>query len=117
MVHENQEPEFRNTNILSILAGLLVGSLAGALTMLLLAPQSGKDTRTQIKDKSIELRDRTTEMVEDAMAQVRLKANQLKIGGREKAEELLHQGQALVAEQLEHVSEAAQAGKKAIQSS
>lgn len=116
MVNENQEYNKHN-NILGVIAGILVGSLAGALTMLLLAPQSGEDTRAQIKDKSIELRDRTTEMVEDAMAQVRLSRDKLTMGGREKAKELLHQGQALVAEQLEHVSEAAQAGKKAIQSS
>ena len=39
------------------------------------------------------------------------------MGGRQKAQELLHHGQALVVEQLDHVSEAAQAGKKAIQNS
>jgi gas vesicle protein len=116
MVHENQEPVFHN-NIFGVLAGILVGSLAGALTMLLLAPQSGEDTRTQIKDKSIELRDRTTEMVEDVMAQVRQSRDKLAMGGRNKAKELLHQGQELVVDQLEHVSEAAQAGKKAILSS
>lgn len=115
MIYENQE--LKHNNILGVIAGILVGSLAGALTMLLLAPQSGEDTRTQIKDKSIELRDRTTEIVEDAMAQVRLSRDKLTMGGREKAKELLHQGQTLVAEQLEHVSEAAQAGKKAIQNS
>ena len=117
MVHENQEPEYHNNNILGVLAGMLVGILAGAVTMLLLAPQSGKDTRTQIKEKGIELRDRTTEMVEDTLAQVRLDRDKITMGGRRKAKELLHQGQALVVEQLEHVSEAAQAGKKAIQSS
>jgi gas vesicle protein len=118
MVQKNkQEPEQRNTSVLSILAGVLVGSLAGALTMLLLAPQSGEDTRNQIKEKSIELRDRTTDMVEDAMEQVRLNRDKLTMGGRQKAKELLHQGQALVVEQLEHVSDAAQAGKKAIQQS
>ena len=115
MNHENQEPKYHNTSILSILAGVLVGSLAGALTMLLLAPQSGQDTRNQIKEKSIELRDRTTDIVEDAMEQVRLNRDKLTMGGRQKAKELLHQGKELVAEQLENVSEAARAGKKAIQ--
>ena len=112
-----QEPVRKNTSTLSILAGVLVGSLAGALTMLFLAPQSGKDTRTQIKDKSIELRNRTTEVVEDAMAQVLLNRDRITMGGREKAKELLHQGQALAIEQLENVSDTAQAGKKAIQQS
>jgi gas vesicle protein len=116
MVKEYQKPEYHNNNVLGVLVGMLVGALAGAVTMLLLAPQSGETTRTQIQEKSIELRDRATEMVEDTMAQVRMDRNKITMGGRMKAKELLHQGQALVVEQLEHVSEAAQAGKKALQS-
>ena len=117
MVPENQEPEYHNNNILGVLAGLVVGCLAGAAAMWLLAPQSGKDTRMQIQEKGIELRDRTSEMVEDAMAQVRLDRNKITMGGRQKAKELLQHGQALVVGQLDRVSDAAQAGKKAIQSS
>lgn len=117
MVKENQEPEYHNNNILGVLVGLLVGALAGATTMLLLAPQSGKDTRLQIQEKGIELRDRTAGMVDDAMAQIRSNANKITIGGREKIQELKQQGQALAVEQLNRVSEVAQAGKKAIQSS
>ena len=117
MVNENQQPEYHRGNIFSVLLGMLVGGLAGAVTMLLLAPQSGKDTRTQIQEKGIELRDRTTGMVEDVMAQVRLDRDKLTVGGRQKAKELLEQGQALVVEQLDRVSDVAQAGKKAIQSS
>ena len=117
MVNENQEPEYHNNNILGVLVGLLVGCLAGAAAMLLLAPQSGEETRTQIQEKGIELRDRTTGMMENVMAQVRLDRNKITMGGRRKAKELLQHGQALVTEQLERVSDAAQAGKKAIQSS
>ena len=117
MVKEYQEPEHQNNNMLGVFAGMLVGGLAGAVAMLLLAPQSGKATRTQIQEKSIELRDRTSEMMEDAMAQVRLDRNKITIDGRRKAKDLLHHGQMLVVEQLEHVSAAAQAGKKAIQNS
>jgi gas vesicle protein len=88
----------------------LIGALAGAVTMLLLAPQSGKDTRKQIQEKGIELRDRTTEVVQDTMAQVRSKANKITM-------DVKNYGQEVAIEQLDHVSEAAQAGKKAIQSS
>ncbi len=116
MNNENQEPVYHN-NFFSILVSLLVGGMAGAITMLLLAPQSGKATRLQIQEKGIELRDRTSEMVEDAMAQVRLDRNKLSISGRQKAKEIMRQGQTLVVEQLDRVSEAAQAGKKAIQGS
>jgi gas vesicle protein len=117
MVNENQEPEYHNNNILGVLIGLVIGSLAGAAAMLLLAPQSGADTRTQIQEKGIELRDRTAGMMEDAMAQVRLDRNKITMGGRQKAKELLKHGQALAVEQLDRVSDAALAGKKAIQSS
>jgi gas vesicle protein len=117
MIEEIQVTEHHNNNFFSVFAGLLIGGLAGAITMLLLAPKSGKDIRKQIKEKNIELRDRTTEMVEDTVKQVRLNRDKITIGGRRKAKELLHHGQALVVEQLEHVSKAAQAEKKAIQSS
>ncbi len=114
MIIENQEPEYHNNNVLDVLLGMLIGSLAGAVTMLLLAPQSGKDTRIQIREKGIELRGRTAKMMDDAMAQVRLDRNKFAMDGRQKAKEVLHQGQELVIEQLEHVSDAALARKKAI---
>ena len=116
MTHENQEIETYHNNIIDVLAGLLIGSLAGALTMLLIAPQSGKATRTQIQEKGIELRDQAGEMLGDAITQVRLDRKNITLDGRQKAKELFQKGQALVIEQLENVSETAQAGKKAIQS-
>jgi gas vesicle protein len=119
MLNENQQPVivYRKSNVLGVLAGMLIGGLAGAVSMLLLAPQSGAETRMQIQEKGIELRDRTAEIVEDVMAQVRLDMHKFNADGRQKADELLQQGQGLVVEQLDHVSEAALAGKKAIQSS
>jgi gas vesicle protein len=110
MIHENQEYKYPTNNTLSVLVGMLIGGLAGAATMLLLAPQSGKDTRTQIQNKAIELRDRTTEMVTETIAQVRTNANKL-------TADLKDRSQAMAVEQLDYVSDAAQAGKKAIQGS
>ncbi|HET9587563.1 MAG TPA: YtxH domain-containing protein [Anaerolineales bacterium] len=117
MIHKNQEYEYPTSNIPSVFVGILIGGLAGAVTMLLLAPQSGKDTRMQIREKGIELRDRTTEMVEDTVAQVRSNANKITMSGREKIKDLKQHGQEMAVEQLDRVSEAAQAGRKAIQSS
>lgn len=117
MVNENQDLMNNKTNVLGVLLGMLIGGLAGAVAMWLLAPQSGKDTRKQIKEKGIELRDRTTGMVDDAVEQVRSSAGKMAHDGREKAEELKQHGQDLLAEQLQRVSAAAQAGKKVIQSS
>jgi gas vesicle protein len=119
MIYENQEYKYptNNNNTLGILAGLLVGGLAGAITMLLLAPKSGKDTRMQMMEKGIELRDRTTEMVEDTVAQVRLNADKMATSGREKMKELKHQGQELAVEQLDRISAVVDAGKTAVKSS
>ena len=117
MIDPNQVPEYHNSNFIGVLGGLLIGSIAGAIAMLLLAPQSGKVTRTQIQQKSIELRDRAGEMMDDAVAQVRSNANKVTIGGRERIKELKQHGQELAVEQLDRVAEAAQAGKKAILSS
>jgi gas vesicle protein len=117
MVNKDQKPETHNNNIVGVLVGMLIGSLAGAVTMLLLAPQSGKRTRLLIKEKGMELRDQAIGMVDDIVAQVRLDANKVARNGRRKANHLLHQGQNLVADQLEYVSDAVKAGKKAIQQS
>ena len=110
MIHKNQEYKYPINNTRGVLGGMLVGALAGAVTMLLLAPQSGEDTRKQLQEKGIELRDRTAEMVDDTMAKVRTNANKITMGLKER-------GQDEAVEQLENISEAALAGKKAIQSS
>jgi gas vesicle protein len=110
MIHENQELKYPANNTLRVLGGMLIGALAGVATALLLAPQSGKDARRQIQEKSIELRDRTTELVDDTMTTVRTKANKITM-------DLKDRGQKAAVEQLENVSEAAQAGKRAIQNS
>jgi len=94
MIYENQDYKYPTNNMLNILLGMLIGSVAGAVAMLLLAPQSGRDTRTHIQKKGIELRDRTAEMVEDTLAHVRSNPNKITMGDKNY-------------EQLEHVSEAA----------
>jgi gas vesicle protein len=53
-------------SVLSFLAGLVTGSLVGVSLALLLAPQSGAETRGQIKDKSVALRDGTVESFTEA---------------------------------------------------
>ena len=110
MNNENQEYRYHANSILGVLAGILIGGLVGAVTALLLAPQSGRDTRKQIRAKGIELRDRTSEMMEDTMAQVRTNTTKLTMGVKDYSKEM-------AVEQLDNVSEAAQAGKKAIQNS
>jgi gas vesicle protein len=106
MVHEDQEYEHPSNNTLSLLVGMLVGSLVGVVTMLLLAPQSGKDSRMHIRKKGLELRDRTTQMKEDTMAQVRSSVNKIASAGRERIKELKQPDRALTLERLDGPSAA-----------
>ncbi len=100
-----------------LLAGLMIGGLVGAGTMLLLAPQSGKRTRQEIQEGAIDLRDRTNARVRGAMSEARSRAEQAASDVRETVDRLENQGKDIAVEQLDRVASAAQARKKAIQSS
>jgi len=102
---------------MSALIGLVIGGLVGAVTTLLFAPQPGEKTRAELQDGALKLRDRTATTVKDTVTQVKSKANQIKAEVQIKAQDLGHKGQDLLVKQLENVSHAADAGKKAIQDS
>jgi gas vesicle protein len=102
-------------NTKNVLVGVLIGGLAGALAMMLFAPQSGKRTRAQINRKSIQLRDRTTKNVKKAVAQVRSETNRITAEVHEKAGELKQLGQDKLVQQLDRVSAALDAGKTAVE--
>jgi gas vesicle protein len=95
--HEQESSTKQPTNFL---AGVLIGGMAGAVTALLFAPQSGRETRQQIQQKAAELRDQTTSTVENTFAQVHTKASQLKADLGEKATNLKQQGQDVLVDQL-----------------
>ncbi len=67
----------------AFLVGFVVGGVAGAVAALLLAPQSGEETRALIKDKSIELRDKATEQAGLVSAKASEFADEARIRGRE----------------------------------
>ena len=85
-------------------AGLLVGGLAGAVVSLLMAPRSGQETRDQIQQKGIKLRDEAAETANSAIAQVRQKSKQVSTEVGQKVGELKQRGQKLIDEQREHFS-------------
>ncbi|MBN2001777.1 MAG: YtxH domain-containing protein [Anaerolineae bacterium] len=103
MDNQNYEHENDANQPGSFLAGLLVGGLAGAAAMLLLAPQSGKKTRAKIQQKSIKLREQTTEAVEDALKQAGVKAHQITGDVHEQAEALEQRGQDAIDAQRDHL--------------
>ena len=100
-----------------LLAGLMIGGLVGAGTMLLLAPQSGRRTREEVQEGARDLRDRTSDTVMGAVSEARSRADQLASDVRGKAGQLQTQGKEIAIEQLDRVASAAQAQKKALQNS
>jgi gas vesicle protein len=86
------------------LAGIVVGSLAGAGTALLLAPESGKRTRADIQTKGIQLRAHTVETLENTMTEARVKARNIAAPVRQHITELQHHGEEILEEQLDRTT-------------
>lgn len=70
----------------AFLIGFVVGGLTGAVVALLFAPQSGEETRTYIKEKSIELRDKAAEQAELVASKAEKLAEEAKARGKEAIE-------------------------------
>jgi gas vesicle protein len=97
----------------AFLVGFLVGAVAGGVTALLMAPQSGEETRTLIRDKSIELRDKATVTAEEAMHRAEAAA----ADARARATEMAESVRAKVSSKLGDVEVPAVPAKPAAKSS
>jgi gas vesicle protein len=98
---------------LEFFAGFVIGGLVGAAVALILAPQSGEETRAQIREKSIELKDRAGELAvearqraEELSEEARQRATELSAETRKKVEEI-------IADARVRIEEAIEEGKKA----
>ena len=107
----------------NFLAGFIIGGLIGAAAAILMAPQSGEETRTLIRDKGIELREKAAESAEDArlraeeaVEEMRLRADEVSQKARERAAELQERGKVVIDQQKESLEQAKQAGASAVQS-
>lgn len=80
--------ENNGNTIISFVVGFILGGIIGAVTALILAPQSGEETRMLIRDKSIELKDLASTTASD-----------LSKAGQEKAAELQKRGQLILEEE------------------
>jgi gas vesicle protein len=90
-------------------AGFVVGALVGAAAALLLAPQSGEETRIYIRDKGIELGERA-----DALSvEARRRAEELQAQAKERADTLSAQAKERAGGLQGKVREAVEEGKAA----
>jgi gas vesicle protein len=95
----------------AFVAGFLVGGLIGAATALLMAPQSGEETRAIISEKSIELKDAATTAAEDAIARAEAAAAEARAYADEmksKAEEAIANIQKAQTKAVDEIEEAAE---------
>jgi gas vesicle protein len=83
---------------ISFVAGLVFGALIGGVLGVLFAPQSGAETRQQLKEETIELSD---------------KARVASVKARERAEEVSARGRIVLEERVAQLEEAVAEGKKA----
>ena len=78
--------------------GLLLGGLAGAVAMLLLAPRSGEKTRSQIHKQGAKLRHQAADSLEEVVTEAGDKAHQFTDGVHREVDELQQRGQELLGE-------------------
>lgn len=104
----------------AFVTGFLFGGLVGAAVALLMAPQSGEETREFIKVKSIELKDQVEQSAEETIGKVekaaddaRKRAEEMAGEARTRAEDLQKRGQVILDEQKNRLENAIESGKKA----
>jgi gas vesicle protein len=111
--NDNYMQDWQST-LTGVAAGVLVGALIGAVTMLFVAPYSGRRMRALVRNKALELRDTASDAAEEAMWQARSKTRDLSRGARATAKDLQHRGQDAIDKQKERVESAIEAGQRAV---
>ncbi len=103
----------------AFLIGFIIGGLTGAAVSLLIAPQTGEETREYLRDRAIELRDKASETAQTTYEQVgqtatdvRSRADELAARAKGSAEELQHRGQVILEEQKSKISDRVQSLRK-----
>ena len=98
MKNRHSDGGSRVKQLLVLLAGLLLGALAGAVVMLLLAPQSGEKTWSQMQKQGEKLQHQAAEGLDDAVTEAGDKAHQFTDSVQNGVGELQHQAKKLIKE-------------------
>lgn len=93
---------------LEFLAGLLLGAGVGVAATLLLAPQSGQETRDVIRERGLEVKSHAEDMGDAGRKRVQELGNQ----ARGRAEQAQERGRLVVEEQGTRLQNAFDQGKK-----
>jgi gas vesicle protein len=94
-----------HNNTESFFKGLIIGAIGGAVAGILLAPKSGEETREDIKKLAVDLKDKATDLYDNARKEVEKKIAQVKKAG-EKLDEAKYK--TLVSEVVEEFKQDAE---------
>lgn len=93
----------RGANILSIVSAFVIGGLIGAAVALLMAPQSGEETRDMIRSKSMEIRDKAVDTAQDTRDRASKTIGDVAKQTKDRASKLSRRGQDMVSEQKDRL--------------
>ena len=99
-------------NGLGMIFAFFTGFMAGAVISLLYAPNSGRETRQKIRDKSIEAKDRTVELAHQASDNARRGAQNLMEQSRESVQGVVDTSKERLQEAGDQVKSAMETGRK-----
>jgi gas vesicle protein len=111
MHHEHDKKHHGGRSIFGWMRGFLIGGTAGILLSLVVAPQSGRETRDLLRYKSLQLK----HAAEKTAADAREKADHLTQDARLQVQTLQQRGREYVDEQRERVSRVVGAVKGTLQ--
>lgn len=97
---------------LGFLSGFVLGALAGAAMAVVLAPQSGEETRDLIRGKAHEFKGKAMDLASD----LRERASGLADDLREQADELNKRGRETFSNVRDQLNDAIETGKKTARS-
>ena len=89
-------------------SGFVIGGLVGAAVALILAPQSGEETRALMREKSIEIKERGEAGWQEAQERARHAADDAKARAAEVAAEVRSKAEEIVREVAETATKKAQ---------
>ena len=99
-------------NGLAMVFAFFTGFMAGAVISLLYAPSSGKETRQKIRDTSIDAKNRTVELANQATDSARQGVHTIMEQGKESVHTIVDSGKERLQQAGDQVKSAVETGRK-----
>jgi gas vesicle protein len=84
--------QHRETNSMSVISAFVIGGLIGAGVALLMAPQSGHETRSMLRNRGEEIRDKASDLAHEKSHQAHKAIDDITDRTKRTAEEMRQRG-------------------------